>query len=91
MAHLLKTAEVRKPYALRKQTPMPVFGIIESVLGFRQFLLRGLENVRGEWNLVAMAWNLTRRFVLTGANQAEIVIIRAPVSPIPALAPSKFG
>jgi hypothetical protein len=32
-----------------------VFGIIKSVLGFRQFLLRGLDNVRGEWNLVTLA------------------------------------
>jgi hypothetical protein len=31
---------------------------IKSVLGFRQFLLRGLDHVRGEWNLVTMAWNL---------------------------------
>jgi len=68
MAHRLKTPAGRKLYALRKQTPEPVFGIIKSVLGFRQFLLRGLENVRGEWNLVTMAWNLKRMFVLAGAN-----------------------
>jgi hypothetical protein len=30
-----------------------VFGIIKSVLGFRQFLLRGLDKVRGEWSLAA--------------------------------------
>jgi hypothetical protein len=35
-----------------------VFGIIKSVLGFRQFLLRGLDNVRGEWRIVTMAWNI---------------------------------
>jgi len=68
MAHRLKTAEGRRLYALRKHTPEPVFGIIKSVLGFRQFLLRGLENVRGEWSLVTMAWNLKRMFVLAGAN-----------------------
>ena len=49
---------------LRKQVPEPVFGIIKSVLGFRQFLLRGLDRVRGEWSLVAMAWNLKRVFAL---------------------------
>ena len=48
MAHRLKTREGRDLYALRKQTPEPVFGIIKSVMGFRQFLLRGLEKVRGE-------------------------------------------
>jgi transposase len=67
MAHKLKTPEGRALYALRKQTPEPVFGIIKSVLGFRQFSLRGLEKVRGEWSLVTMAWNLKRMFVLAPA------------------------
>jgi transposase len=64
MAHRLKTREGRDLYALRKQTPEPVFGIIKSVMGFRQFLLRGIDKVRGEWSLVTMAWNLKRMFVL---------------------------
>ena len=67
MAHRLKTPQGRALYALRKQTPEPVFGIIKSALGFRQFSLRGLENVRGEWRLVTMAWNLKRMFVLNPA------------------------
>jgi hypothetical protein len=67
MAHRLKTPEGRKLYALRKQTPEPVFGIIKSVLGFRQFLLRGLDKVRGEWSLVTMAWNIKRMFALSAA------------------------
>jgi len=67
MAHRLKTPEGRALYALRKQTPEPVFGIIKSVLGFRQFSLRGLEKVRGEWSLVTMAWNLKRMFALAPA------------------------
>ena len=68
MVHRLKTLEGRKLYAQRKHTPEPVFGIIKSVLGFRQFLLRGLDHVRGEWNLVTMAWNLKRMFVLIPAG-----------------------
>jgi hypothetical protein len=68
MDHRLKTQAGKKLYALRKQIPEPVFGIIKSVLGFRQFLLRGIDNVRGEWNLVTMAWNMKRMFVLAGAN-----------------------
>jgi transposase len=64
MAHRLKTPEGKQLYALRKQVPEPVFGIIKSVLGFRQFLLRGLDCVRGEWSLVTMAWNLKRMFAL---------------------------
>ena len=64
MKHLLKTRQGRATYALRKQTVEPVFGIIKSVMGFRQFLLRGLSNVRTEWTLVCLAWNLKRMAVL---------------------------
>ena len=64
MRYRLKTPAGRKLYALRKQTPEPVFGIIKSVMGFRQFRLRGLENARGEWSLVTMTWNLRRMFAL---------------------------
>ena len=67
MAHRLKTPEGRNLYALRKQTPEPVFGIIKSVLGFRQFSMRGLEKARGEWSLVTMAWNIKRMFALAPA------------------------
>ncbi len=68
MAYRLKTPDGRKLYALGKQVPEPVFGIIKSVLGFRQFLLRGLDRVQGEWSLVTMAWNLKRLFVLCPAG-----------------------
>ena len=64
MAHRLKTKDGRSSYALRKQTVEPVFGIIKSVMGFRQFSLRGLDKVRGEWNLVCLAWNMKRMAVL---------------------------
>jgi transposase len=67
MAHRLKTPEGRKLYALRKQIPEPVFGIIKSVIGFRQFLLRGIDGVRGEWSLVTMSWNMKRLFALCPA------------------------
>ncbi len=59
--------QVEPLYALRKQTPEPVFGIIKSVIGFRQFSLRGLDNVRGEWSLVTMSWNIRRLFTLKTA------------------------
>lgn len=64
MAHKLKTKAGRALYALRKQTVEPVFGIIKSVLGFRQFSLRGLQKVTGEWTLVCLAWNLKRMAAL---------------------------
>jgi len=67
MAHRLKTPAGRKLYSLRKRTPEPVFGIIKSVMGFRQFQLRGLRNVKGEWNLVTLSWNIKRMFALQPA------------------------
>ena len=54
----LKTKKGRECYKLRKQTVEPVFGIAKSVLRFRQFLLRGLDKVNIEWDLVALAYNL---------------------------------
>ena len=64
MAHKLKSQPGRRLYALRKQTVEPVFGIIKSIMGFRQFLLRGMDKVSGEWRLVCLAWNLKRMAVL---------------------------
>jgi IS5 family transposase len=64
MKHTLKTRAGKKRYALRKQTVEPVFGIIKSVMKFRQFMLRGLVNVGNEWTLVCLAWNLKRLAVL---------------------------
>jgi hypothetical protein len=46
MIHRLKTQTGRSVYRLRKQTVEPVFGIIKSVMGFRQFSLRGLRQVQ---------------------------------------------
>jgi transposase len=64
MAYRLKTPRGKRLYGLRKQTPEPVFGIIKSVMGYRQSLLRGLENVKGEWNLVTMSWTIRRMFAM---------------------------
>jgi len=55
MKHRLQTAAGKAKYKLRQQTVEPVFGIIKSVLGFRQFLLRGKEKVGLEWKLVCLA------------------------------------
>jgi len=48
------------PYRLRKQLPEPVFGQIKQARGFRQFLLRGFTNVRGEWAMICTAHNLLK-------------------------------
>ncbi len=66
MRHRLKTRAGRASYGKRKQTVEPVFGIIKAAMRFRQFLLRGLNAVRGEWSLVTMAWNIRRMAVLKG-------------------------
>ena len=65
MKHRLKTLVGKAIYAKRKSTIEPVFGIIKAVMGFRQFLLRGLELVAGEWDLVCIAYNLKRMYTLS--------------------------
>jgi transposase len=65
MAVRLKSAEGRGIYKKRKETVEPVFGIIKQALGFRQFLLRGLEKVNLEWELVCLGYNMKRLFRLS--------------------------
>jgi transposase len=60
MRHRLQSAAGKALYKLRQQTVEPVFGIIKSVLGFRQFLLRGTAKVSTEWTLVCLAYNFKR-------------------------------
>lgn len=66
MTHRLETEEGKAFYARRKGTVEPIFGIIKHVMGFRQFLLRGLEKVKGEWALLRCAYNLKRLHALQG-------------------------
>jgi transposase len=67
MAYKLRTEIGREIYRLRKSTVEPVIGIIKETMGFRQFSLRGLAAVAGEWNLVCLAYDLRRLHVLQGA------------------------
>ena len=60
MRHRLQTTAGKAIYKLRQQTVEPVFGIIKSAMGFRQFLLRGLEKVSLEWQWVCLAYNFRR-------------------------------
>lgn len=64
MAERMETDEARRHYRLRKQSVEPVFGIVKQAMGFRQFLLRGLEKADLEWRLVLCAYNLKRLAVL---------------------------
>ncbi|MBT4396396.1 MAG: IS1182 family transposase [Acidiferrobacteraceae bacterium] len=60
MAERLQTEEVKIAYRRRKAIVEPPNGWIKSVMGFRQFSLRGLPKVQAEWKLVCMALNLRR-------------------------------
>jgi transposase len=60
MRRKLKTKVGRAVYATRKTIVEPVFGQIKQAQGFRQFLLRGLKKVQGEWALVCMAHNVLK-------------------------------
>jgi len=66
MAWKLRTALGKAIYRRRKCTVEPVIGRIKEGLGFRQFSLRGQDNVTGEWCLVCLAQNLRRLHVLAG-------------------------
>jgi len=73
MRHRLKTGSGKALYKLRQQTVEPVFGIIKSALGFRQFLLRGVKKVSLEWELVCLAYNVRRLHTLgAGLKLAEL-------------------
>jgi transposase len=69
MARKLKTQKGKEIYKKRKETVEPVFGIIKSIMGFRQFMLRGIEKVNTEWALVRVAYNFKRLHRLMGGKQ----------------------
>jgi hypothetical protein len=75
MRHRLKTGSGKALYKLRQQTVEPVFGIIKSALGFRQFLLRGVQNVSLEWELVCLAYNSLRDDLLFIMNVYDGVAV----------------
>jgi transposase len=62
MARKLRTKKGRETYSKRKQIVEPVFGQIKEVRGFRRFLLRGLDNVMCEWDLICLTHNLLKLF-----------------------------
>ena len=62
MRRKLQTRRGRQRYALRMETVETVFGQVKQGRGFRQFLLRGLEKVTGEWSLICAGHNLLKLF-----------------------------
>jgi transposase len=70
MGRKLRTKKGREEYARRKAIVEPPFGQIKHCRGFRQFLLRGLEQMQGEWKLVCLTHNLLKLF-RSGAPAAK--------------------
>jgi transposase len=64
MARKLQTKAGATVYAARKSIVEPVFGQIKQARGFRQFLLRGIKKVRGEWALVCATHNILKMYGL---------------------------
>lgn len=64
MAYRTATKTGKDIYKQRQQTVEPVFGIIKAAMGFRQFLLRGIEKTGLEWGLVSLAYNMRRLHIL---------------------------
>ena len=60
MSERLNSKDGHDFYKLRKETVEPVFGIIKNVIGFREFLVRGIEKVQTEWDLVCLSYNFKR-------------------------------
>jgi len=62
MARKLRTQKGRATYSKRKWMVEPVFGQIKACRGFRQFLLRSLKKMQGEWTIVCLTHNLLKAF-----------------------------
>ena len=77
MRRKLQTKRGRKRYALRMATVEPVFGQIKQGRGFRQFLLRGLAKVQGEWSLICTGHNLLKLF-----RHCRLLVNPTPPSPL---------
>lgn len=87
MAAKLRTPEGRAIYRQRKCTVEPVIGIIKDVLGFRQFSLRGVAQVTGEWILVCLAYNIKRLHTLLGGVVPAAVTPARIAAPMTAVVP----
>jgi hypothetical protein len=70
MAAKVRTPEGKALYARRKVIVEPVFGQSKEARGFRRFLLRGLEKLRGAWRLVCLTHNLLKLWRYGSAQSA---------------------
>ena len=67
MREKVTSDEGKRIYGRRASSVEPVFGIIKSAMGLRQFLLRGMSKVRIEWDLACLAYNVRRLWSLSTA------------------------
>src|SRR6185312_7356991 len=70
----LETEDAKALYKKRKQTVEPVFGIIKTAIGFRQFSLRGIGKAAAEWTLVTLAYNCRRMVTLQTASPSRAAV-----------------
>ena len=70
LAAKVRTPAGRALYARRQVIVEPVFGQIKEARGFRRFLLRGLQKIRGEWRLVCLGHNLLKIWRYGGSQRA---------------------
>ncbi len=75
MKHRLRTKDGRAIYGQRKSTIEPTFGIVKSILRFRQFSLRGHEKVKAEWRIVGIAYNLKRMYRLLELRTDALAVL----------------
>jgi len=76
MREKLDSPQGKAIYAKRQKVVEPVFGIIKNVMGFRAFSLRGLQKVRGEFNIVSIAYNIKKitSFLRSQGKSASFMI-----------------
>src|SRR6185312_6972969 len=70
----METEDAKDLYKKRKQTVDPVFGIIKTAIGFRQFSLRGIGKAAAEWTLVTLAYNCRRMVTLQTASPSRAAV-----------------
>ena len=67
------------------------FGTIKCRAGYRHFLLRGFDKVRGEWSLMALCYNFTRVLNILGFERFMACLAKLPLSRQPASAAVMSG
>jgi hypothetical protein len=75
MAKKLRTPTGRALYAARKHIVEPVFGQIKRIRGFRKFLLRGLELVSAEWQLICLTHKILHPAVVANESTDSPILV----------------